>query len=199
MKRSDIIIKNIKLGGVTIKIYTKSGDKGRTSLYDGARVDKDDIRVEAYGTIDELKSTLGVAKNLVDDQKMRDQIEWIQTYLFKVGGELATQDGEKFKDRIKPEDIKQLEEWIDLYVEKMDQNGAFTFILPGTNGVAAALHVARTVCRRAERRMISLAKVAVVADTIMKFVNRLSDCLYAMARYMEDDIVAIRAPKSSEE
>ncbi len=142
---------------------------------------------------------MGVAKNLIDDQAMREQIEWIQTYLFKVGGELATQDGAKFKDRIKPEDIKQLETWIDLYVDKMDQSGAFTFILPGTNSVAAALHVSRTVCRRAERRMISLAQVAPVADTIMKFVNRLSDCLYAMARYMEDDIVAIRAPKSSKE
>ncbi len=129
---------------------------------------------------------------------MREQIEWIQTYLFKVGGELATQDGEKFKDRIIPDDIKKLETWIDYYVEKMDQNGAFTFILPGTNNAAAALHVSRTVCRRAERRMISLAKVAPVADTIMKFINRLSDCLYAMARYMEDDIVAIRTPKSNE-
>ncbi len=180
-----------------MKIYTKSGDKGQTSLYDGARVDKDDIRVESYGTIDELKSTLGVAKNLLDDSDMRDQIEWIQKHLFKVGGELATQDGEKFADRIKKEDIEQLEKWIDQYVEKMDQNGAFTFILPGTNGVAAALHVSRTVCRRAERRMISLAKIAPVADTIMKFINRLSDFLYAMARYMEDDIIAIRAPRSS--
>ncbi len=179
-----------------MKIYTKSGDRGQTSLYDGARVDKDDIRVEAYGTIDELKSTLGVAKNLLDDQEMRDQIEWVQKYLFKVGGELATQDGAQFKDRIVAEDIAQLETWIDLYVDKMNENGAFTFIIPGTNSAAAALHVSRTVCRRAERRMISLAKIAPVADIIMKFVNRLSDFLYAMARFMEDDIIAIRAPRS---
>lgn len=172
---------------ITIKIYTKTGDKGKTSLYDAHRVDKDDIRVESYGTIDELNSSLGLAKNFIEDKEIRTHIEWIQRQLFNVAGELATRDGATFPDRVGPKQIVQLEAWIDQYIEKMGRDNSFQFILPGSNHAAGALHVARTICRRGERRMITLSKKAPISETVMKFVNRLSDCIYTFARFIEVD------------
>lgn len=174
-----------------MKIYTKTGDSGQTSLYDMHRVYKDDIRVESYGTIDELNSSLGLAKNFINDEPIFEHIEWIQRMLFDVAGELATRDGSKFPERVNAADIQKLESWIDEYIDKMGRDSAFQFILPGSNKASASLHVARTVCRRAERRMISLSKEADVSVEVMKFVNRLSDCIYTFARFLEDDITLI--------
>ncbi len=175
-----------------MQIYTKTGDKGTTSLYDGTRVDKDDIRVEAYGTIDELNSVLGLAKNYIKEEFIVEDIEWIQTQLFNVAGELAMQDGSQFPNRITDEDIKKLESMIDDSLGRMKNDPGFKFILPGSNLESGALHVARTVCRRAERRMLTLSKTATISKTVVKFINRLSDTIYAFGRYLESEITLIQ-------
>lgn len=164
-------------------IYTKTGDKGTTSLYDGNRVSKDDIRVESYGTVDELGTFMGLAKNYVEDKEMYDLIQNIQNKLFTVATNLATEDDAKVKYHITDEDILDLEKIIDLYMGKI--NNPIGFIVPGSGKKSAYLHVARTVCRRAERRIISLSGVAIVDPLVIKYVNRLSDALYAMSRYSE--------------
>lgn len=172
------------------KIYTKTGDKGMTSLYDGTRINKDDMRVEAYGTIDELNSNLGVAKNYIEDEEMREMIFKIQRRLFFVAGELATKDEEKrlsFKNRIDEDDIKYLEDRIDYILTKIPKVDAF--IVTGTSKAAAYLHVSRTVCRRAERRMLTLSRSENVRDILIKYVNRLSDAIYAVARYSESELI----------
>lgn len=169
-----------------LKIYTRSGDAGKTSLYDQTRVDKDDIRVESYGTIDELNAALGVAKRYIGDAHIFGLIERIQRELFDVAGELATTEGESFPERITEAHVEYLEGVIDAYVDKMGRDQPFRFILPGSSDASAYLHVARTVCRRAERRMISLAHEAPVSPVLMKYVNRLADCIYAVARFLEE-------------
>ncbi|MBU5677267.1 cob(I)yrinic acid a,c-diamide adenosyltransferase [Alkaliphilus sp. MSJ-5] len=169
-----------------MRIYTKTGDSGETSLYDGKRVKKDDIRVESYGTIDELNSMLGLARNFIDDKEIVEIIYRIQRELFNVAGELATENSEKFKGKVAEEQIKYLEETIDSYLEKMPKMDKF--IIPGTNKASASLHVARTICRRAERRILTLKKEEYVSDILIKYVNRLSDTIYALARYLESDL-----------
>lgn len=165
-------------------IYTKTGDKGKTSLFDNVRVSKDDIRVESYGTVDELGSFMGLAKNYVEDKEMYDYIEYIQNKLFTVATNLATEDGTKVAHHIVQEDIDYLENIIDIYMGRL--NNPTGFIVPGSGKTSGHLHVARTVCRRAERRIISLSEHAIVDPLVIKYVNRLSDTLYAMARYSEE-------------
>lgn len=171
-------------------IYTKTGDKGTTSLFDGIRVPKDDIRVESYGTVDELGTFLALAKHNVDDEEMFGLLQNIQNKLFTVATNLATEDPEKVKYHINEDDILELERIIDKYMGLL--NNPTGFIVPGSNLKSAYLHVARTVCRRAERRIISLSKVAEVDKLVIKFVNRLSDALYAMARYSEENQIEVR-------
>lgn len=166
------------------KIYTKGGDKGGTSLYDQIRVSKDDIRVESYGTVDELGATLGVAKNFVEDEEMRETITSIQHKLFTVASNLATQDQSKIPTQICEKDILDLEEVIDKYMDAVERKNCF--IVNGSGPRSAFLHVARTVCRRAERRAVSLAAIADVDPFVIKYLNRLSDAIYAMARFNED-------------
>jgi len=165
-------------------IYTKTGDKGKTSLFDSKRVTKDDIRVESYGTVDELGTFLGLAKNYVDDE-LRDRIYTIQNKLFTVATNPGTEDQSKVAHRMKEEDIKYLEDTIDEFMGRL--NNPTGFIVPGSNISSAYLHVARTVCRRAERRIISLTGIAEVDPLVVKYVNRLSDAIYAMARYSEEE------------
>ncbi len=172
-----------------MKVYTKTGDKGKTSLYDSTRVFKDDMRVEAYGTIDELNAIIGFAKNFITDENLVGHLIWIQNKLFNVGGEIATVDGESFPKKVTTDDIKQLESWIDEYIDKIGRERAFNFILPGSNKLTGALHIARTVCRRAERRMITLSRHAEVSDVVIKFINRLSDCLYTFSRLYDTDLI----------
>jgi len=169
-----------------MKIYTKTGDNGQTSLYDGKRVKKDDIRVESYGTIDELNSMLGLARNFIEDNEIVEIIYDIQRELFNVAGELATENSEKFKEKVTEEQINYLEEIIDTYLEKIPQMDKF--IIPGTNKASASLHVARTICRRAERRILTLKNEEQVRDILIKYVNRLSDTIYALSRYLESDL-----------
>lgn len=176
-----------------MKVYTKTGDKGQTSLYDGTRVSKDYIRVESYGTIDELNSSLGLAKNYIEEKEIKDLVSKLQRSLFDVAGELATSDYTKFVARVTEEDIKFLEGQIDHFTSIMDQENAF--ILPGSNLASAHLHVARTICRRAERRMITLKSLEDVSDTVMKYVNRLSDTIYSIARFLESELTYIEFKK----
>lgn len=171
-------------------IYTKTGDKGTTSLFDGNRVSKDDIRVESYGTVDELGTFMGLAKHYVEDKEMYDLIQSIQNKLFTVATNLATEDASKVKFHIVEEDIASLEKIIDKYMGQL--NNPTGFIVPGSNTRSAYLHVARTVCRRAERRIISLQGIAEVDPLVVKYVNRLSDTLYAMARYCEDSQISVK-------
>ncbi len=168
-----------------MKIYTKTGDKGQTSLFDNVRVDKDDIRVESYGTIDELMSSMGVAKNFIDDEKTVEEITDIQNKLFTVGAQLATRDGSKLKFKITDEDISKLEALVDEYMAKV--GGYKGFIVPGTNRGSGFLHLSRTICRRAERHIITLGKTEEVDEKVLCYINRLSDALYAMASYYETE------------
>lgn len=170
-------------------IYTKTGDKGSTSLFDNKRVSKDDIRVESYGTVDELVSFLGLAKNYVEDQEIYDLIQHIQNKLFTVATNLATEDKSKVKYHIVEEDINFLEKRIDEYMGRL--NDPKGFIVPGSGKKSAHLHVARTVCRRAERRIITLSNVAEIDPLVIKYVNRLSDVIYALARYLEEKEVRV--------
>ena len=177
-----------------MKIYTKTGDKGQTSLYDGTRIDKDSLRVESYGTVDELNSYIGFAAKFVEDEGIKEDLKKIQMRLFFVAGELATIEEGKYKYKIKDEDIKALEEIIDGCLPKI--SGADAFIVPGSSEAAAALHVARTICRRAERRIITLKRHEEVSDTLLKFVNRLSDVLYTFARYLETELTIMDFEKA---
>lgn len=172
-----------------MKIYTKTGDKGETSLYDGTRVRKDSVRVESYGTVDELNSHLGFASHFVEDDDVRNKLFRVQKKLFFVAGELATKEEGKFKNGVTDDDIQTLEKWIDEYLTKIEK--VDSFIIPGSSKGSAALHVARTVCRRAERRILALAREDEVRPTVIKFVNRLSDTIYAFARYLESDITKV--------
>lgn len=165
-------------------IYTKTGDKGKTSLFDNKRVSKDDIRVESYGTVDELGSFMGLAKNYVEDKELYEYIEKIQNKLFTVATNLATEDAKKVAHYIVQEDIYYLEKIIDIYMGRLENPTGF--IVPGSSKKSAYLHVARTVCRRAERRIISLSGYSIVDPLVIKYINRLSDTLYAMARYSEE-------------
>lgn len=180
-----------------MKIYTKTGDKGQTSLYDGTRVDKDSLRVESYGTVDELNSYIGFAMKFVNDESINESLKKIQMRLFFVAGELATVEEGKYKYKVKEEDIAALEKIIDDYLPKI--SGVDKFIVPGSSEASAALHVARTICRRAERRIISLKRHEEVSDILLKFVNRLSDVLYTYARLLESDLAIMDFEKAYNE
>jgi cob(I)alamin adenosyltransferase len=178
-----------------MKIYTRTGDKGQTSLYDGHRVPKNDIRVESYGTIDELNASIGVARQYCRDASVKEVLFRIQRLLFNVAGMLATKDSDKFPEPITDAEVVWLEQTIDYYLDKMNREEAFQFIIPGSNSFSASMHVSRTVCRRAERRMLTLAEQEPVPEALMKFVNRLSDTLYTIARYSETELNLVNFKK----
>jgi cob(I)alamin adenosyltransferase len=178
-----------------MKIYTKTGDNGQTSLFDNTRVDKDSLRVESYGTIDELNSTIGLARNFIEDKDITDIIYKIQRELFDVAGELATMERDKFPEKISEKHVKFLESIIDIYIDKIPK--VDKFIIPGSGKASASLHVARTVCRRAERRIITLNKNEQVSSILIKYVNRLSDTLYTLARYLEKELIYVDFSKQS--
>ena len=172
-----------------MNIYTKTGDKGQTSLYDGSRIDKDSIRVDSYGTIDELNSYIGLCMHYVSEDIKKELFD-IQRDLFYIGAELATKNTDKLKKVVIEEDIINLEYIIDKYMEK--SKGLDSFIIPGTSLASAHLHIARTICRRAERIIISLNKVENINPLLIKYINRLSDTLYAIARYSEEKLIPMK-------
>ncbi|MDK2866304.1 MAG: cob(I)alamin adenosyltransferase [Clostridiales bacterium] len=178
-----------------MKIYTKTGDKGQTSLYDGHRVPKNDIRVESYGTIDELNASIGVARQYCRDASVKEALFRIQRLLFNVAGMLATKDSSQFPEPITEDEVRWLEQTIDYYLDKMNRDEVFQFIIPGSNFFSASMHVSRTICRRAERRMLTLAEQEPIPEALMKFINRLSDTLYTIARYSETELNLVNFKK----
>lgn len=167
-------------------IYTKTGDKGTTKLFTDQEVSKDHIRVEAYGTVDELGSFIGWAKHSVEPE-IRTFLDKVQNQLFVVGGHLAS-EGFDYPFQIVEQDIVDLERMIDRIKVRDDFPSLEQFILPGSTEVAGRFHICRTVCRRAERRMITLAKQHEFDPINIKYVNRLSDVLYTIGRLYETDV-----------
>ena len=169
------------------KVYTKRGDKGETDLLGGSTAKKDSLKVESYGCIDEASSFIGIARYYCKNKIIKERLKGIQNKLLVLGGFLASdaKGKEIMKDQIKEEDIKLLEEYIDEYNQKLPS--LTHFILPGDDEVAAHFHVARTVVRRAERRIVSLtSQEPDLNPLIQKYVNRLSDLMFVLARYSEE-------------
>ncbi|HTQ04698.1 MAG TPA: cob(I)yrinic acid a,c-diamide adenosyltransferase [Polyangiaceae bacterium] len=166
-----------------MKIYTRTGDSGTTGLFGGARVDKDSQRVEAYGSVDELNACLGAARSIAGPGELGSVLEAIQSDLFTLGAELGCVPGKEARLGMRlvgTEDTARLEGLIDGAEAKLDP--LKTFILPGGSALAASLHVARTVCRRAERRVIAARHAEPVRDEVVHYLNRLSDLLFVLAR-----------------
>jgi cob(I)alamin adenosyltransferase len=177
-----------------MKIYTKTGDKGQTSLLGGARVAKSDIRIEAYGTVDELNSYLGLIRDLNENNSRKNHLIRIQETLFAIGSLLATQPGKSFSfvPQIKVDDISFLENQIDLMVAELPEMR--NFILPGGHSSVSFCHIARCVCRRAERTVITLAEKSDVDESIIVYLNRLSDYLFILSRQLTKETGAEEIP-----
>lgn len=165
-----------------MKIYTKKGDAGETSLFGGQRVPKDDSRVRAYGDVDELNAALGFAAALDPAEFESATVQTIQRDLFSIGAELATPHPAKVRERaaLNAEQVTTLEQLIDKYEATLPP--LKNFILPGGTVKAAALHLARTTCRRAERSVVTLAREQQINPLIIHYLNRLSDLLFVLAR-----------------
>lgn len=178
-----------------MKIYTKTGDNGTTSLCDGSRLSKDDMRVEAYGTLDELNAHIGLLISLLQTSSSKegvrsaanltDFLSEIQEELFVIGGELA-------RAEIKTEELVSTQKFIAKIETSIDELSSqlpvqHHFVLPGGTISASQSHVCRTICRRAERRIVALSHVATVSPKILIFVNRLSDYFFTLSRYLNND------------
>ena len=167
-----------------MKIYTRTGDSGETGLFDGTRVSKADPRVEAYGAVDETNALLGVAAANATDAELRGILQDLQRDLFAVGAQLADPKWgvkpRKEKTRLTEARVADLEALIDRAEAELPP--LKQFILPGGSPVGAVLHLARTVCRRAERRIVALAATMAVSPLLLTYVNRLSDLLFVLAR-----------------
>ncbi|SET70602.1 cob(I)alamin adenosyltransferase [Salinibacillus kushneri] len=179
-----------------MRIYTRSGDKGKTSLIYGDRVEKNHARVEAYGTCDEANSMIGLALSYLNEENWEDKdnfmsfMQRIQTILFHVGAELATPEGKEVTWKLKQEHIEELEKEID----KIDQHltPLKNFILPSGHQASATLHVARTVTRRAERKAVAIDSEQ--HQQAISYLNRLSDFLFVAARYVNEQCGGTETP-----
>lgn len=168
---------------MSIRIYTKTGDDGTTGLFGGSRVSKDHLRIEAYGTVDELNAVIGVVRTCPLPAQLEQQLGVISADLFTLGADLATPlDPPPIYEipRVSEEHVVELERWIDTYDSELEP--LKTFILPGGTSAAAHLHVARTVCRRAERRVVALAANEDIGTAVLHYLNRLSDFLFTASR-----------------
>ena len=163
-----------------MKLYTKHGDDGSTGLIGGPRVAKDNLRVATYGDVDETNAAIGLAASACDDPKLTAILRRIQGQLFELGTQLATPTGQTPSLSVSADQVAQLEHWIDEAVA--ETTPLRNFILPGGTPVAAGLHHARTVCRRAERAVVTLARTDPVGEFVIPYLNRLSDLLFALAR-----------------
>lgn len=164
-------------------IYTKGGDKGSTSLYDGTRVRKDSLRVDTYGTFDELNANVSLADKFCVKAENKAILQKIEYKMFFLQGEIATQNAGKFNANsrvITDDDVTMLEQVIDRYTAELPK--VTSFILPGASLAGAQLHICRTVCRRAERMFVRFSTDIEVRPVLERYVNRLSDFFYIMAR-----------------
>ncbi len=172
-------------------IYTKTGDKGETSFINGERVRKNDLRIEVYGTLDELNSLLGVTLHFVEETYLKEILSGIQNDLFTLTASLAALHNHSTNSstkhpKIAPKHIKEMELKIDEFEGKLSEQKCF--LLPGGTQAASFLHLSRTVARRSERLLVSLSEVYPVSGDIMKYINRLSDLLYVLARYSNEKL-----------
>jgi ATP:cob(I)alamin adenosyltransferase len=166
--------------GKSMKIYTRTGDSGTTGLWGGTRVDKDALRVHAYGTVDECNAAIGVARASAIDAELDQLLAGIQDMLFVVGADLTAIKDSPHIPRVQAADVTTLEQIIDRLEETLEP--LRQFILPGGSPAAAHLHLARTICRRAERAVVALARDEPVNAEVVIYLNRLSDCLFVLAR-----------------
>ena len=173
------------------KVYTKTGDKGKTRLAGGQQVWKDTVRVDAYGTVDELNAALGVVRAIWRTEAKRTQraaverhLHWMQNKLFDIGGLLSTVPGQSFPNMpsIQSADVTRLEAFMDKW--QKDLQPLREFVLPGGGMTSSMLHFARTICRRAERRCVTLMRKEPVDQAIIIYLNRLSDALFVLARWV---------------
>ncbi len=177
-----------------MKIYTKKGDKGRTGLIGGTRVLKSSLRIESYGTVDELNSFIGLIRDQEIVQQFKDQLKEIQDRLFTIGSSLAC-DPDKSNMRIPDlleSDITILESWMDEMDKELPEMKSF--VLPGGHSTVSFCHVARCVCRRAERICVDLDQHEFIAELILKYLNRLSDYLFVLSRKLSQDLGAEEIP-----
>jgi len=177
-----------------MKVYTKTGDKGQTSLIGGTRVPKHHIRIETYGTVDELNSHIGLIRDQQVDAETKKLLIEIQDRLFTIGASLAS-DPEKSKMKIpdlKEEDVLLLENEMDRMNETLPEMR--NFVLPGGHTAVSFCHIARCVCRRAERLTIHLSEESFVAELVIKYLNRLSDYLFVLSRKLTKDLGAEEIP-----
>ena len=186
---------------MTFKVYTKTGDKGQTSLIGGTRVPKHHIRIESYGTVDELNSFIGLIRDQEIDEHSKTILIEIQDRLFTIGSSLASDPeksnlpagkaGMKIPD-LKEEDITLLEREMDEMDKSLPEMKSF--VLPGGHTTVSYCHIARCVCRRAERLTIHLSEESFVADLVIKYLNRLSDYLFVLSRKLTQDLHAKEIP-----
>ena len=177
-----------------MKIYTKKGDKGQTSLIGGTRVPKSSMRIESYGTVDELNSYLGLVRDQEIDKEYVRQILEIQDRLFTIGSHLAS-DPEKAKMKIPglfDQDIINLEHWMDEMDKELPEMRSF--VLPGGHPTVSHTHVARCICRRAERIIVDLGSHDHVEEIVPQYMNRLSDYLFVLSRKLTQDLGAEESP-----
>lgn len=177
-----------------MKVYTKKGDTGQTSLIGGTRVPKSSLRIESYGTVDELNSYLGLIRDSYDSKELYEQIVEVQDRLFTMGSHLAS-DPEKSKMKIPgfdEKDIELLEQWIDKMEESLPPMKSF--ILPGGHLAVSHMHVARCICRRAERLVVDLNQHQPVNPHLLTYLNRLSDYLFVLSRKASQDLGAVETP-----
>ncbi len=181
---------------MAFKIYTKTGDKGATSLIGGVRVPKNHIRIESYGTVDELNSYIGVVSDLADDTKVSEWLREIQDRLFTVGSVLATSPEKEVKMKL-PDLFESDVQWLEQRIDEMNEQlpEMRSFILPGGHLASSTAHVARCVCRRAERICVAMQQQdEVVPELIIQYLNRLSDFLFVLARYIGHSKGAAEVP-----
>lgn len=168
---------------MAMKIYTKTGDKGTTGLFGGMRLSKNHIRLEAYGTVDELNSNIGLIIDSVDNKQIKEDLSQVQNWLFAYGAILATQPGKNPGIEI-PDQTTAI--WMEQHIDSMEKElpALKNFVLPNGHLSASFTHVARCVCRRAERAIVALHELEPLQEEILIFFNRLSDYLFTLARYI---------------
>jgi cob(I)alamin adenosyltransferase len=173
-----------------MKIYTKTGDKGKTSLLGGSRVSKNHVRIEAYGTVDELNSYVGLLRDLDLNEARSELYKHIQDRLFMIGATLAQESGKKavFRSDLNEDDVVELEQAMDTMTSVLPEMR--NFILPGGHQLVSFAHITRCVCRRAERKVIELAGSDIVEEDVIMYLNRLSDYFFILARKLSAELGA---------